>query len=231
MIRKVSLIIVATALIACKEKSGRAKLDIPINQKIAGLIKEAGAATDDNKKAALYGEVSELLIDKGDYNEAMRTARLGERANPTQKQCLASIAEVYISEGKLAEATAVLRDLLQRNATYGRALYIKGNLEGSQANYSAALASYAAAEKNKFENPQLMLNTGAIALRVKKTAEALKAYEKAIAKDTERAEGYLGAGIAAKLLNKKADAKKYFEKYLSLAPNSAEADRVKLWLK
>lgn len=224
-------VMLAAAIVACKEKSGRAKLDIPINQKIAALIKEAGAATDDNKKAALYGEVSELLIDKGDFNEAMRTARLGERANPTQKQCLASIAEVYISEGKLAEATAVLKDLLQRNATYGRALYIKGNLEASQESYAAALSSYAAAEKAKFENPQLLINTGAIALRAKKIADALKAYEKVIAKDAERAEGYLGAGIAAKLLNKKAEAKKYFEKYLTLAPKSAEADRVRLWLK
>lgn len=218
-------------LIACKEKSSNARLNIPINQKIAALVKDAAAAGDENKKAGLYGEASELLIEKGDYHEAMRVARLGERANPTQKQCLASIAEVYISEGKLAEAGAVLKDLMQRNSGYGRALFIKGNLSASQSDYTGALASYAQAEKAKFEDPRLLLNMGAIGLRAKKLGDALKSYEKAIAKDADRAEGYLGAGIAARLLNKKADAKKYFEKYLSLAPGSAEADRVKLWLK
>ena len=100
----------ATAMLlltaACKEKStAQKKPDTAINQKIAGLLKDAAAATDDNKKAALFGEASELLIEKGDYRQAMLAARQGERANPTQKQCLTSIAEAQISEGKVEEAT------------------------------------------------------------------------------------------------------------------------------
>ena len=45
---------------ACKEKTAaRNRLDIPLNQKIDALLKEANAAADDNKKAALYGEAAE----------------------------------------------------------------------------------------------------------------------------------------------------------------------------
>jgi tetratricopeptide (TPR) repeat protein len=225
------VLILLTGMIACKEKSGRKKLDIPINQKIDALLKEGAAATDDNKKAAVFGQASELLIDKGDYRQALLVARQGERANPTQKQCLASIAEAQLSEGKINEAAATLKDLLQRNPTYGRAHFIQGNLNASRSDFTGALKSYAAADKDKFNDPRLLLNTGAISLRAKKIKDALKAYTRATTEHPDLAEAYLGAGIAARLENKKADAKTYFEKYLALSPNSSEASRVKIWLK
>jgi tetratricopeptide (TPR) repeat protein len=220
------------ALAACKEKaSSKRHSEIPINQKIDGLIKEAAAATDDNKKAAAYGEVSELFIDKGDFRQAMLMARLGEKANPTQKQCLASIAEAQISEGKLAEAAVTLKDVLQRHPTYGRAHFVQGNLSASNGDLTGALKSYAAAEKEKFNDPRLLINMGGVSLKAKKNGDAVKIYQRAIAANAELAEAYLGAGIASQKANKKAEAKKYFEKYVALAPNSSEASRVKIWLK
>lgn len=217
---------------ACKEKTAaRTRLDIPLNQKIDALLKEANAATDDNKKAALFGEAAELLVDKGDLKAALNAARSGERANPTQKQCLTAIAEVQLAEGKVAEAAQTIRDALQRHPNHGRAHYVQGNVYASQTNYAAALKSYAAAEKNTFTDHRLLINAGAINLRAKKSRDALKVYERAIQSFPDLAEAYLGAGIAAQNEKKKADAKKHFEKYLALSPNSSEAGRVKVWLK
>lgn len=217
---------------ACREKTtARTRLDIPLNQKIDALLKEAATATDDNRKAALFGETSELLIEKGDFRQALAAARQGERANPTQKQCLTSIAEVQLVEGKITEAAATLRDTLQRHPQYGRAHFVQGNLLASRNDYAGALKSYATAEKEKFNEPRLLLNTGAVNMRAKKAAVGLTTYERAIKTYPELAEAYLGAGVAAGQLNKKADAKKYFEKYLNLAPASSEADRVRSWLK
>jgi len=217
---------------ACREKNApRTRLDIPLNQKIDALLKEAQAATDDNRKAALFGETSELLIEKGDLRQAMVAARHGERANPTQKQCLTSIAEIQLSEGKIAEAATTLNDALQRHPSYGRAHFVHGNLLASKSDFNAALNSYTKAEKNGFAEPKLYLNSAAVALRGKKAAEALSTYERATEKFPNLAEAYLGAGIAAGQLNKKKDAKKYFEAYLTLAPNSSEAERVRTWLK
>ncbi|MBN8222159.1 MAG: tetratricopeptide repeat protein [Spirochaetes bacterium] len=231
---KRTVLIFTTLLIAsaCKEKES-AKRNNPtaINQKIDALLKEAAAATDDNKKAALFGDASELLIDKGDLRQAMVAARQGEKANPTQKQCLTSIAEVQLTEGKIPEATATLKDVLQRHPTYGRAHFVEGNLAASRGDYTAALASYTKAEKEKFQDARLLINMGGVALKAKKTKDAAKIYERAITADPNYAEAYLGAGIAARKENKKAEARKYFEKYMALAPHSSEANRVKVWLK
>ncbi|MFZ5630582.1 MAG: tetratricopeptide repeat protein [Spirochaetota bacterium] len=217
---------------ACREKNeSRARLDIPVNQKIDALLKEAHAATDDNRKAALFGEASELLIEKGDLRQAMAAARQGERANPTQKQCLTSIAEVQLAEGKVAEATTTIADALQRHPQYGRAHFVRGNLLASKADFKAAQQSYGKAEQNGFTEPKLYLNAAGVALRGKKAAEALATYERLLKKNPNLAEAHLGAGIAAGQLNKKKDAKKYFETYLALAPNSSEAGRVRSWLK
>ncbi|MFO1527046.1 MAG: tetratricopeptide repeat protein [Turneriella sp.] len=225
------LIVISLLLAACKDKAAAKKLDIPINQKIDGLMKDAAAATDENKKAALYGEASELLIDKGDMRQAMLAARNGERANPTQKQCLASIAEVQISEGKINEAGLTLKDLLQRHPQYGRAHFIQGNLNASRNDFAGAIKSYDLAEKHKFTDVRLLLNHGNVSLRMKKTRDAAKSYARAIAAYPDVAEGYLGAGIAAQAEKKKADAKKNFEKFLELAPHASQAQRVRLWMK
>lgn len=224
----VSLLLIS----ACKERSTPLKkLDTPINQKIEALLKEAAAATDDNKKAGLLGEASELLIEKGDYRQAMLVARQGEKANPTQKQCLTSIAEAQISEGKVDEAATTLKDTLQRHANYGRAHFVQGNLSASRGDLAGALKSYAAADKLKFTDVRLYLNAGGVNLRAKKPRDAAKNYARAMAEYPDVAEAYLGAGIAARSDNKKADAKKYFEKFLALSPNASQAERVKAWLK
>ena len=226
------LLTACIVLSACKEKTApNARLDIPLNQKINAVLQEANAATDDNKKAALFGEAAELLVDKGDLKAAINAARLGERANPTQKQCLTAIAEVQLAEGKITEAAQTIKDALQRHPNHGRAHYVQGNLLASQANYTAALKSYVAAEKNKFADQRLLINMGAINMRAKNARDALKVYERAIKQYPELAEAYLGAGIAAQQEKKKADAKAYFEKYVALAPNSSEAGRVRVWLK
>lgn len=226
----------ATAMLlltaACKEKpTAQKKPDTAINQKIAGLLKDAAAASDDNKKASLFGEASELLIEKGDYRQAMLAARQGERANPTQKQCLTSIAEAQISEGKVEEATTTLKDVLQKHTGYGRAHFVQGNLSASKGDLAGALKSYATADKLKFTDVRLYLNAGGVNLKAKKPRDAAKSYARAIAEYPDVAEGYLGAGIAARADNKKADAKKYFEKFLALSPNASQADRVRAWLK
>ncbi len=225
-------LLLAFAFAACKEKSApRTHLDIPLNQKIDALLKEANAATDDNKKAALFGEAAELLIDKGDLRAAMNAARQGERANPTQKQCLTSIAEIQLSEGKITESAQTIKDALQRHPKHARAHYAQGNLLASRGDLTGALKSYATAEREKFEDPRLLVNMGAVSLRAKKSRDALKVYERAIAKYPDLAEAYLGAGIAAQKEKKNKDAKKHFEKYVALAPNSSEAGRVRTWLK
>lgn len=215
--RHISLAILL-AFAACKEKSApRTHLDIPLNQKIDALLNEANAATDENAKARLYGEASELLIDKGDLRAAMNAARQGERANPTQKQCLTSIAEVQLSEGKIAEAAQTIKDAIQRHPKHARAHYAMGNLLASRGDFAGALKSYAVAEREKFDDPRLLVNMGAVSLRAKKNRDALKIYERAVVKYPNLAEAYLGAGIAAQKENKKADVKKYFEKYIVLA--------------
>lgn len=231
--KKIILLTALTAFaFACKEKSGsRRHSEIPINQKIDTLMKEAGAATDDNKKAALYGELSELFIEKGDYRQAMLHARLGEKANPTQKQCLTSIAEAQLAEGKIDEAAATLKDVLQRHPTYGRAHFVQGNLAASRNDFAGALKSYATAEKDKFSDNRLLLNMGGVAIRANKAGNAVKIYERLLATAPELAEAHLGAGIASQKAGKKGDAKKHFEKYIALAPNSSETNRVKIWLK
>ena len=219
-------------LSACKEKpTPLKKPDTPINQKIESLLKEAAAASDDNKKAGLYGEASELLIEKGDYRQAMLAVRQGERANPTQKQCLTSIAEVQIAEGKVDEAATTLKDTLQKHTGYGRAHFVQGNLSASRGDLTGALKSYATADKLKFTDVRLLLNAGGVNLKAKKPRDAAKNYARAITEYPDVAEAYLGAGIAAHSDNKKSDAKKYFEKFLALSPNASQADRVKAWLK
>lgn len=231
--KKFVLLATLTAFIfGCKEKAGpKRHNEIPINQRIDALIKDATAATDDNKKAALYGEVSELFIEKGDYRQAMLNARLGEKANPTQKQCLTSVAEAQLAEGKLDEAATTLKDVLQRHPAYGRAHFVQGNLLASRKDFAGALKSYATAEKDKFADQRLLLNMGGAALRANKAADAVKIYDRLLATAPELAKAHLGAGIASQKAGKKGDAKKHFEKYIVLAPNSSEASRVKIWLK
>lgn len=233
--QKQNLVIVLLPLVVllfCRKPSeSQNTRDIPLNRQIDALLAEAAKETDDNKKAALYGEASELLVQKGDLRRALVAARQGERANPTHKQCLVSIAEVLLAEGKINEAESALSDALHRHPAYGRAYFVQGNLLASKNNHAAALKSYDKAEKYGFADSRLYLNHAGVALRAKKTALALARYEQTIKKFPDLAEGYLGSGIAAGQLNKKKEAKAYFEKYLSLAPHSSEAERVRLWLR
>lgn len=231
MKKMISAILIVIAVVACKEKPKTARLEIPINQRIADLVRDAKAANDENRKASLYGEAAELLTDKGDYKEAMTIARLGERANPTQRQCLTAIAEVELAEGKVAEATLTIKDALQKHPNHGRAHYVQGNLSASAGDLVGASKSYGLAEKNGFKDARVLLNTGMVYIKAKQSTNALAAYSRAIAAYPELPEAYLGAGIAARESNKKSDAKKYFEKYLALAPHASQADRVRLWLK
>lgn len=222
--------LILLTLNACREKTSVHK-NAPFNQKIDALLKEAAATKDDNRKAALLGDASELLIAKGDFRQALLVAKQGEKANPTQKQCLVSIAEAELAHGKIEEARIKLEETLSRNPNYGRALFVRGNLEASLSNLNGAITNYAAAQKVGFTDSRLALNQGAILMRAKKTNEALAAYERAVREYPDRAEAYLGAGIASSKLKKKDKAKAYFTKVLELQPNGPSASRVRLWIK
>ncbi|MBS0618334.1 MAG: tetratricopeptide repeat protein [Spirochaetes bacterium] len=232
MDKRIFIVSVLVFAIACKEKKiSTIEANTPLNLRIAAKIKEANAAKDDNQKAALFGEASELLIEKGDYRQAMLVARDGERANPTQKQCLISIAEAQLVEGRISEAAQTVRDVLQRNPSYGRALFVQGNVAGSGGDYAGAMRAYNEANKKDFHEARLYLNWGNVALRAKKNREALAAFQSAIKAYPDLADGYLGAGIAAQKENKKADARKNYVKFLELAPQASQAARVRSWLK
>jgi len=232
MNKKIFIVSILAIAIACKEKKlSLSEANTPLNQQIAAKIKAANAAKDDNQKAALFGEASELLIEKGDYRQAMMVARDGERANPTQKQCLISIAEAQLVEGRVSEAAQTVKDVLQRNPSYGRALFVQGNVAGSGGDFPGALRAYGEAAKKDFRDARLYLNWGNVALRAKKNRDAHAAFQSAIKAYPDLADGYLGAGIAAQKENKRADARKYYEKYLTLAPQASQAERVRIWLK
>ncbi|NUM42255.1 MAG: hypothetical protein HUU45_11570, partial [Leptospiraceae bacterium] len=131
MKKKLLTLAIILFFVFCKEKYNPNSAGIQkseINQKINEFMVKAEKTTDDNEKAAFWGEASELLCEKGDFKKALQVARDAKRLNPTNKKALTSIAENYLYERKFSEAEIVLQEVLGRDAGYDRANYLIGNV-------------------------------------------------------------------------------------------------------
>jgi len=201
-----------------------------INVKIAEYLDKASKSSDDNEKARLFGAASELLCEKGDYKRALEAARLGEQANPTQAQALASIAEYNISERKYTEAIAMLQDVVARDAKYARAQFLLGNAQFSTGDASAAEAAYRAALVADPDYVRAANNLAAILVRGGKASQALPFLKDAISKRPEYASLYKSAGIAAEKAGDNTSAKMYYAEYIKRIPDASDTAVVRNWL-
>ncbi len=224
-------------LVVCKPKvpavvpvdESKIKQSVVVLQ-IDELIDKASKETDDNSKSKLYGEASQRLIEKGDYEKAKEIAELSKQANPSQKIALTTIAEYYLYKKRFIEAEETLTDVLSREPDYARANYLMGNVCLVNKKFLDAEKYYSKAIEKDDRFMPSYINLSYILFHNGNQQKALSTAEKAIEIEPGFTEIYKNAGIIAEKMNDKAKAKLYYSKYLELSPQAKDSEVIKQWL-
>ena len=226
-------IILLIGMSACKKgfSPNQSKIDAAeINQEIKKNIENAEKATDENEKAKLYGIASRLLCKKGDFNKASVIARLGQKANPTNKDSMTSIGEYYLYIKKFNEAEFTFSNVLANFPDDPDANYLMGNTLAAQEKYSRSVAYYKKNIKSEKPSDESYINLAYAYNRMGEKHDAYSTLSDFIeSSNTENAYAYKNAGVLAESLEKNEDAKKYYNRYLELNPYGDDVEAVTKW--
>lgn len=227
-------LIVLTGLFSCKKEGftpDQGKISqARISQKIKEYLEKAEGEDDDNLKARYLAAASELLADKGDFKKAVRIARRAKRANPSQKQALATIGEYYIYNGRYKEAQLVLSEALGADREYGRANYLMGNACFALNEISDARDFYKASIRSNPGDVRAHNNLAQIYLKQGNLGMALNVLKEGIVKAPQFALTYKNAGVVTEKMNNDTKALEYYQKYITLNPGGEDKEVVEQWI-
>src|SRR5204863_74308 len=106
-------------------------------------------------------------------------------------------AIAYHRNGQLTAAELLYRQLLKMRADHVEAKHLFGILRFQQGRPSEALELIGAALKRKPHHAAAFYNRGNILAQLKRYAEALASFERALALDADSVDGFVGAADAA----------------------------------
>lgn len=224
------LLILSSTIVNCG-LIGSSKIDkAQINKKIKSLLSDAKSESNDNIKARLYGEASELLAEKGDISKAVDAARKGRRANPMEPKSLATIGEYYISQKRYKEARLILEEALGVKEDSTRINYLLANASFADNQSGSAIEYYNTAIELDSKNVNALTNLAALYVTKGQAGKAVGLLEQAIAVQPGFAENYKNAGIAADKAGNKSKAKDFYTKYLELNKSGDDRQVVEAWI-
>lgn len=143
----------------------------------------------------------------------------------SQSPAEAQLAQAHAlqREGRLADAAAVLRQLLAREPRNARALHLLGATLGRMGRPDEAVPLFQAAAGFQPSNPFVQANLGKALADTGRHAEALRAYARAAALKPDFLEAHQGRGHAHLRLGQPGEALASFQQALRLAPQDARA--------
>jgi tetratricopeptide (TPR) repeat protein len=223
------------------EKDGFIPVDEPVKAKIQDTVrvtytlqpavaKAAGpqALTGENKAVLAYNEGVTQLQAK---DKAGAIAKFEEAAalNPKLPDAQAVLAELYLDQGKNAEAAAAAERYLalQPNAPRGLSVeYDAYQALGDAAKADAALEALIKADPGR-DTAVRLLNKGVALFNASKVEEAIHIFERVQQIDPTLAKTHYMLGLSYANAGDNAKAKEHLAKFLELAPNDENAATAK----
>jgi tetratricopeptide (TPR) repeat protein len=194
------------------------------------LLGRATAAAPKSVDARL--DLGQLLLAAGrsaDAESALREAVQLERDAPMPRLALAF---ALTRNGKLDEAAAQLRKLLERHPGHADAWFNLGNVHRSRGALDDAARCFARAAALQPANPDAAVNLGLVLAHRERFEEAASALERYVAQGEPSADVLLNLGQVRRALGAPAAAREAFDAALRIAPDhlGARVNRaIALW--
>ncbi len=150
---------------------------------------------------------------------------------PDNTPLLQRVAAAYLGEGNTEEALRYARQITEKDPQESGAWMMIAEIELQRGNLDAGKAALEKIPPDKITDPQPFLNVGILAINAKKPAEAVPAFDRAIAIKPDLSDAYYYRGLAQMQLKKNAEAKADLKKALELAPNGPDANDIRDLLK
>ena len=164
------------------------------------------------------------LVARENYQKAL--AEL-----PDNAAVLERIAATYLAEGKTDDALGFARQAAEKDPADATAWRMVAELELQKGNLDAGRAALEKVPAEKITDPQPYLNVGILLMNKKQPAEAVSAFDKAIAIKPDFADAYYYRGLCHLQMKDNAAAKADLRKALELAPDGPDAKDIKDLLK
>ena len=150
---------------------------------------------------------------------------------PDNGPLLERIAATYLADGKTDDALKYAHQAAETDPSDAGAWKMVAELELQKGNLDAGRAALEKVPPEKITDPQPYVNIGILLVNKKQWAEAVAAFDKAIAIKADDADAYRYRGICHMQLKKNAQARADLKKALELDPNGPDAQDVKELLK
>lgn len=177
-------------------------------------------------------------IDKGgaafdakDYAAAREAYLKAATELPDNAALLQRVAACYYGESNYEEALKYARLVTEKDPGNSSAWMMVAEIELQRGSLEAGRAALDKVPEGKIKDPEPYFNIGVLLLNKKKPAEAVPAFDKAIAVKPDYADAYYYRGLARLQEKKNAEAKADLQKYLELAPEGPDAKDVRDILK
>jgi predicted O-linked N-acetylglucosamine transferase (SPINDLY family) len=199
-----------------------------INYHRSGRLAEAEslyrqALVIDSKNADALHFLGIIAFQVGQHDDAVKliTKAIGQNRRSPSFHC--NLGNVYLAQGKLAEAATCYERALALKADYADAHYNLGNVYLAQGKAGKAEASFRQAIRHKPDMIEAHNNLGDALQSQEKFAEAVESYRQALAIRPDLVETLYNLGIALLKTGASEDSAAAFRKALGHKPDLAEA--------
>ncbi len=165
------------------------------------------------------------LLQSAQYLEAARAFERAAQQSPTLADAHAMRADALMRGGKPEPALASVERALRLRPDWGEALVLRGNIEALLGRHPDAERSFRSALASVGDLPELRANLGHALQQQQRWAEALAAYEAALAKRPESASLHFWKGQMLWALSRPGDAEHSFRRAVALDGGLLDACR------
>lgn len=149
-----------------------------------------------------------------------------EIPTPQSAETLTQQAEMYLAEGKLADAITACQAALDLDSTWAAGYVTMGTIKHAQGDIDGAIALYAQAIQLNPDSAPAYANLGSMLYKKSRFQEAILNYRKALNLNPNLVAVHLNLANALKQQGKLEESAQYEQKALALNPEYAQVDRL-----
>jgi len=147
-----------------------------------------------------------------------------EIPTPQSAEALTQQAEIYLAEGKLADAITACQAALDLDSTWAAGYVTMGTIKHAQGDIDGAIALYAQAIELNPDSAPAYANLGSMLYKKSRFQEAISNYRKALNLNPNLVAVHLNLANALKQQGQLTESAQHQEKALSLNPEYAQVD-------
>jgi tetratricopeptide (TPR) repeat protein len=199
----------------------------PVNSEPALVSPAAGGSRADTSRFMDPAAAAAQAYAGGDYATAQAQFEAAVRQNPDDPEAVNNLGQVLVKLGRAADALPLFERACAMNPDRWSYRFNLARALSQLSRWDEAIASYRQAQQLY---PDDYVTTFNLALSLHKKGDegaAVEEYRKAIALNPHEASYQMAIGISYEALNNTKDAAAAYGEYLRLAPNAADAEKVR----